>query len=142
MLKTLGRADGWRKPSTSRNVAAAVLKIEGSVSVRLCHSPPHPSLGGFNGAQRPRLWQGRGKHLKSSSGGEIPAWSSIRPHGHFPALEASPLPPCISNLETQRLFFPSFLTQENILREFPGGPVVRTLCFQFGGCRFNPWLGN
>ena len=26
--------------------------------------------------------------------------------------------------------------------EFPGGPVVRTLCFHSSGHRFNPWLGN
>ncbi|XP_059733729.1 integrin beta-3 isoform X2 [Bos taurus] len=27
-------------------------------------------------------------------------------------------------------------------REFPGGPVVNTLCFHFQGPRFGPWLGN
>ena len=26
--------------------------------------------------------------------------------------------------------------------EFPGGPLVRTLCFHCQGPRFNPWLGN
>ena len=28
------------------------------------------------------------------------------------------------------------------LWEFPDGPVVRTLCFQCRGCRFNPWSEN
>ena len=27
-------------------------------------------------------------------------------------------------------------------REFPGGPVVRTLCFQCRGPGFDPWSGN
>ena len=26
--------------------------------------------------------------------------------------------------------------------EFPGGPMVRILCFHGQGYRFNPWLGN
>ena len=26
--------------------------------------------------------------------------------------------------------------------DFPGGPVVKTLCFQCRGLKFNPWLGN
>ena len=29
-----------------------------------------------------------------------------------------------------------------VTREFPGGPVVRTLCFHCWGCRFHPWSGN
>ena len=28
------------------------------------------------------------------------------------------------------------------MRDFPGGPVVRTLCFHCRGPRFNPWLGQ
>ena len=31
---------------------------------------------------------------------------------------------------------------ENQQGEFPGGPVVRTLCYHCQGCRFNPWSGN
>ena len=31
---------------------------------------------------------------------------------------------------------------EETLRDFPGGPVVKTLRFQGRGCRFYPWLGN
>ena len=27
-------------------------------------------------------------------------------------------------------------------RDFPGGPVVKTPCFQSWGYKFNPWLGN
>ena len=27
-------------------------------------------------------------------------------------------------------------------QDFPGGPVVRTLCFHCQGPRFNPWSGN
>ena len=27
-------------------------------------------------------------------------------------------------------------------RDFPGGPVVKTLCFECRGCGFNPWSGN
>jgi len=27
-------------------------------------------------------------------------------------------------------------------RDFPGGPVVRTLCFHFREHGFDPWLGN
>ena len=26
--------------------------------------------------------------------------------------------------------------------DFPGGPVVKTLCFQCRGCRFHLWSGN
>ena len=26
--------------------------------------------------------------------------------------------------------------------DFPGGSVVRALCFHYRGHRFNPWLGN
>ena len=29
-----------------------------------------------------------------------------------------------------------------LLRGFPGGPVVKTLCFHCWGHRFDPWLGN
>ena len=28
------------------------------------------------------------------------------------------------------------------LRDFPGGPVVKTLCLQCRGCRSDPWPGN
>ena len=28
-----------------------------------------------------------------------------------------------------------------IIRDFPGGPVVKTLCFQCRGCGFNSWSG-
>ena len=31
---------------------------------------------------------------------------------------------------------------ESGLREFPGGPVVKILCFHYQGPGFNPWLGN
>ena len=61
MLKTLGRAEGWRKPSMSRSVAAAVLKIEGSVSVRLCvilH--PTPVWGDSMGLRDPGSGRERG----------------------------------------------------------------------------------
>ena len=27
-------------------------------------------------------------------------------------------------------------------RNFPGSPVVKMLCFEYRGPRFNPWLGN
>ena len=33
-------------------------------------------------------------------------------------------------------------TQESILGDFPGDPVVKTLCSQFRGPRFDPWSGN
>ena len=26
--------------------------------------------------------------------------------------------------------------------DFPGSPVVKTPCFQYRGCRFDPWSGN
>ena len=32
--------------------------------------------------------------------------------------------------------------KEKVSREFPGGPVVRTLCFHCCGPGFNLWLGN
>ena len=32
--------------------------------------------------------------------------------------------------------------KKNICREFPGGPVVRRLCFHCQGPGFNPWSGN
>ena len=28
------------------------------------------------------------------------------------------------------------------LRDFPGGPVVKTAHFHCRGCRFDPWSGN
>ena len=28
------------------------------------------------------------------------------------------------------------------LGDFPGGPVVKTLCFPCRGCGFHPWLGS
>ena len=31
---------------------------------------------------------------------------------------------------------------ENNYWEFPGGSVVKTLCFHYGGYEFYPWLGN
>ena len=31
---------------------------------------------------------------------------------------------------------------ENNDRDFPGGPMVKILCFQCRGCGFNSWLGN
>ena len=34
----------------------------------------------------------------------------------------------------------SALTKE--IQNFPGGPVVKTPCFQRRGRRFDPWLGN
>ena len=30
----------------------------------------------------------------------------------------------------------------SLTRDFPGGPMVKTPCFQCRGCRFNPWWGN
>ena len=27
-------------------------------------------------------------------------------------------------------------------RAVPGGPVIKTLCFQYRGYRFDPWLEN
>ena len=30
----------------------------------------------------------------------------------------------------------------NTSRNFPAGPVVRTLCFHCKGCGLNPWLGE
>ena len=30
----------------------------------------------------------------------------------------------------------------NTIRDFPGGPVVKTLCFHCSGCGFDPRLGN
>ena len=38
--------------------------------------------------------------------------------------------------------FRSKLFSSKTFREFPGGPVVRTLCFHCRGCGFNPWSGN
>ena len=32
--------------------------------------------------------------------------------------------------------------QERFLRDFPGGPVVKTLSFHCRGHRFDHWLGN
>ena len=31
---------------------------------------------------------------------------------------------------------------KNIRWDFPGGPVVKTLCFHCKGHRFGPWSGN
>ena len=32
--------------------------------------------------------------------------------------------------------------KENMGRDFPGGPVVKTPCFHYRGHGFDPWLGN
>ena len=32
--------------------------------------------------------------------------------------------------------------EENIMKEFPGGPVVKTWRFHCRGPGFDPWLGN
>ena len=39
-------------------------------------------------------------------------------------------------------FLDKLLVFPNELRDFPGGPVVKTLHSQFMGLVFNPWLGN
>ena len=44
-----------------------------------------------------------------------------------------PASPVAKNRENQ---------QELTFGDFPGGPVVKTLCFQCRGGRFNPWSGN
>ena len=31
---------------------------------------------------------------------------------------------------------------ENNDQDFPGGPMVKILCFQCRGCGINSWLGN
>ena len=36
--------------------------------------------------------------------------------------------------------FPLYLKSSN--RDFPGRPVVKTLCFQRKGLGFDPWSGN
>ena len=33
-------------------------------------------------------------------------------------------------------------SKERLVRDFPGGPVVKTLHFYCRGCGFDPWLGN
>ena len=38
-------------------------------------------------------------------------------------------------------FVPSCLVK-HLSRDFPGGPVVKTLCFHRRGCGFDPWSGN
>ena len=35
-----------------------------------------------------------------------------------------------------------FLNSRHVKRDFPGGPVVQTLCFCCRGHRFDPWSGN
>ena len=34
------------------------------------------------------------------------------------------------------------MSKENLNVDFPGGPLVKTLCFQCRGKGFNPWSGN
>ena len=31
---------------------------------------------------------------------------------------------------------------KSVCRDFPGGPAVKTLCFQCRGYGFDPWSGN
>ena len=47
------------------------------------------------------------------------------PHSHSHPLEAS-----------------GPMVRKRKSRDFPGGPVVKTLPFHHRGHRFNPWLGN
>ena len=35
-----------------------------------------------------------------------------------------------------------FFFQKLGFGDFPGGPVVKTLCFHCRGCRFSPWPGR
>ena len=40
------------------------------------------------------------------------------------------------------LLYTYILHLRTCLGDFPGGPVVRTLCFQCRGCGFDPRMGN
>ena len=45
------------------------------------------------------------------------------------------------NSNSKRYVHPN-VHSNTIYRDFPGGPVVKTLCFHCRGCGFNPWSGN
>ena len=38
--------------------------------------------------------------------------------------------------------FSLFKKKKQLLEDFPGGPMVKTLCFHSMGFRFNSWWGN
>ena len=39
-------------------------------------------------------------------------------------------------------FLDKLLVFQNEFRDFPGGPVVKSLHFQFMGLVFDPWMGS
>lgn len=43
---------------------------------------------------------------------------------------------------SQHLKATSMLIKSGMDRKFPGGPIVRTLCFHCQGPAFDLWLGN
>ena len=56
------------------------------------------------------------------------------------------LDPPIANILSHLLDFYLYISPLHYLKvtkgDFPGGPVVKTPCFQCRGCRFDPRLGN
>ena len=129
-----------------------------------------PSGGGSQGsrtkARRGKKWENQGAHCigRKSAGGasQVPALclltllpSKCTPHpSHKPPLllhtsvftklscrahNECPIIPII-----QSSFY---LKEKHPLKwkaagDFPGGPVVKKPCFQYRGCRFNPWSGT
>ena len=51
----------------------------------------------------------------------------------FPHLKSRKMMPCMGSIRLQ---------QESTFRDFPGGPVAKTLCSRGRGPGFNPWSGN
>ena len=56
------------------------------------------------------------------------------------------LDPPIANILSHLLDFYLYISPLHYLKvtkgDFPGGPVVKTPCFQCRGCRFHPWSGT
>ena len=56
-----------------------------------------------------------------------------------PALQADSLPTELSGKPLSNYKHELII---HLSGDFPGGPVVKILCFQCKECRFYPWLGN
>ena len=47
----------------------------------------------------------------------------------------------IYNLKCLQIIF-KLIHKHKLMLDYPGSPVVKTLCFQLRECKFSPWSGN
>ena len=73
-------------------------------------------------------------------------WLSFLPIKHFEISNIVQVATCMTMhlfpLHIKSVYKWMRPTYQKVSKEFPGGPVVRTLCFHYQGLGFHPWLGN